>query len=92
MVGKQKKFLVAPCIWRREHQLRGAGCDKLMDACLVFGWGADYYERNELGRVITLEETLEILKKADEDSLVLQPSNAQEIVNICCCCGDCCQG
>jgi H+/Na+-translocating ferredoxin:NAD+ oxidoreductase subunit B len=91
MVRKQKKFLVAPCICRKEHQLKGAGCDKLMDACLVFGWGADYYERNGLGRVITLEETLDILQKADEDGLVLQPSNAREIVNICCCCGDCCQ-
>ena len=91
LVKKQKRFLVAPCICRREHQLKGEGCDKLMEACLVFGWGADYYERNGLGRVITLEETLEILKKADEEGLVLQPSNAQEIVNICCCCGDCCQ-
>ena len=91
LVKKQKKFLVAPCICRKEHQLKGDGCDKLMEACLVFGWGADYYERNGLGRVITLEETLEILRKADEEGLVLQPSNAQEIVNICCCCGDCCQ-
>jgi formate hydrogenlyase subunit 6/NADH:ubiquinone oxidoreductase subunit I len=91
MVRKQKKFLVAPCICRKEHALKGGGCDKLMDACLIFGWGADYYERNGLGRVITMEETLEILQKADEEGLVLQPSNAQEIVNICCCCGDCCQ-
>jgi ferredoxin len=91
MVKKQKKFLVAPCICRREHQLKGNGCDKLMEACLVFGWAADYYKRNGLGRVITMEETLEILRKADEEGLVLQPSNAQEIVNICCCCGDCCQ-
>jgi electron transport complex protein RnfB len=91
LVRKQKKFLVAPCICRKEHHLRGDGCDKLMDACLVFGWGADYYERNGIGRVITLEETLDILQKADEEGLVLQPSNAQEIVNICCCCGDCCQ-
>jgi Na+-translocating ferredoxin:NAD+ oxidoreductase subunit B len=91
LVRKQKKFLVAPCICRKEHQLKGEGCEKLMDACLVFGWGADYYERNGIGRVITLEETLDILQKADEEGLVLQPSNAQEIVNICCCCGDCCQ-
>jgi len=91
LVKKQKKFLVAPCICRREHQLKGAGCNKLVDACLVFGWGADYYERNGLGRVITLEDTLEIIRKAEEEGLVLQPSNAQEIVNICCCCGDCCQ-
>ena len=91
LVRNQKKFLVAPCICRREHQLKGAGCEKLMDACLVFGWGADYYERNGLGRVITIEETLDILRRADEEGLVLQPSNAREIVNICCCCGDWCQ-
>lgn len=91
LVRKQKKFLVAPCICRREHELKAGGCGKLMDACLVFGWGADYYARNGLGRVITLEETLEIIRKADEEGLVLQPSNAQDIVNICCCCGDCCQ-
>jgi len=91
LVKRQKKFLVAPCICRKEKELKGEGCGKLMEACLVFGWGADYYERNGLGRVITMEETLEILRKADEEGLVLQPSNAQEIVNICCCCGDCCQ-
>ncbi len=91
LVRKQKKFLVAPCICRREHELKGGGCGKLMEACLVFGWGADYYERNGLGRMITLEETLDILRKADEEGLVLQPGNSQDIVNICCCCGDCCQ-
>jgi ferredoxin len=91
LVRKQTKFLVAPCICRREHQIKGSGCDKLMEACLVFGWGADYYARNGLGRYISLEETLEILNMAEEQGLVLQPSNAQEIVNICCCCGDCCQ-
>jgi len=91
LIRNQKKFLVAPCICRREHELKGGGCGKLMEACLVFGWGADYYERNGLGRVITMEETLDILQKADEEGLVLQPSNAKEIVNICCCCGDCCQ-
>lgn len=90
LVKKQEKFLVAPCICRREHELKGEGCGKLMDACLVFGWGADYYERNGLGRLITLEETLEIIRKADEEGLVLQPSNSRDIVNICCCCGDCC--
>lgn len=91
IVRRQTKFLVAPCICRREHHIKGAGCDKLMEACLVFGWGAEYYARNGLGRFITLEETLEIIKRAEAEGLVLQPSNTQEIVNICCCCGDCCQ-
>lgn len=91
LVRKQKKLLVAPCICRREHELIGGGCGKLMEACLIFGWAADYYERNGLGRMITVEETLEILRKADEEGLVLQPGNSKDIVNICCCCGDCCQ-
>ncbi|MCK7512536.1 MAG: hypothetical protein MZV70_56540 [Desulfobacterales bacterium] len=43
-------------------ELKGAGCEKLMEACLIFGWAADYYARNGLGRFITLEETLAILK------------------------------
>jgi ferredoxin len=91
LVRAQKKFLVAPCICRREHKMVGKGCDKPIETCLVFGGGADYYERNGLGRIIDKEEALEILEKADEAGLVLQPSNARRIVNICCCCGCCCQ-
>lgn len=91
LVRSQKRFAVAPCICRREHEIKGGNCGKLMEACLVFGWGADYYVRNGIGRSISLEETLQILRRAEEEGLVLQPTNAQEIVNICCCCGDCCQ-
>jgi ferredoxin len=91
LVEGQKKFVVAPCICRREHEMVGQGCDKPQETCLVFGIAADYYERNGLGRVIDKQETLDILRKADEAGLVLQPSNAKEIVNICCCCGCCCQ-
>lgn len=90
LVRGQKKFGVAPCICRREQKMIGKGCQKPEETCLVFGFAADYYERNGLGRIINLQETLEILKMADEQGLVLQPSNSQEIMNICCCCGDCC--
>ena len=91
LVQAQEKFLVAPCICRREHRMVGKGCEKPGETCLVFGIAADYYQRNCLGRVIDKQEALEILKRADEAGLVLEPSNAQEIVNICCCCGCCCQ-
>ncbi|MFH1036053.1 MAG: 4Fe-4S binding protein [Pseudomonadota bacterium] len=90
LIRGQEKILVAPCICRKEHQMKGGGCGKLLEACLVFGWGADYYERNGLGRAISQEEALAILAKAEEEGLVAQPSNAQDIVNICLCCGDCC--
>ena len=90
LVLSQNRFLVAPCICRRERKIAGKGCDRPEEACLVFGRGVDYYSRNGLGRVISKQEALEILLKAERAGLVLQPSNAQKIVNICCCCGCCC--
>jgi len=90
LVRDRKKALVAPCICRRERRIMGEGCDKPEEACLVFDMGADYYQRNGLGRIIDHQEVLDILKKADKAGLVLQPGNAKKIVNICCCCGCCC--
>ena len=91
LIESQSKILVAPCICRKEHTLVGGGCGKLLEACLVFSGGAHYYEKNGIGRVITAEEALDILKKAEVEGLVLQPTNAKKIINICLCCGDCCQ-
>jgi Pyruvate/2-oxoacid:ferredoxin oxidoreductase delta subunit len=68
----------------------GEGCARPEESCLVFGSGTDYYLKNGLGRMIDQDEALEILKTADKEGLVLQPSNSQKIVNICCCCGCCC--
>lgn len=90
LVRRAQRLVVAPCICRREKHIAGAGCGKLPDACLVFGMGADLYLRNGLGRQIEQKEALEILAKADKAGLVLQPGNAQESMNICCCCGCCC--
>jgi electron transport complex protein RnfB len=74
-----------------EAEIMGNACGKPIETCLVFGAAADYYVRNGIGREIDKQEALDILKMADEAGLVLQPSNAQKIVNICCCCGCCCQ-
>ena len=91
LVRAHEKFLVAPCICRREHKMMEKGCKKPEESCLILGRGVDYYKRNGLGRTIDLQEALEILKRADRAGLVLQSSNAQKIMNICCCCGCCCQ-
>ena len=36
------------------------------------------------------DEAFDILNKAEEAGLVLQPENSQRPHYICCCCGDCC--
>jgi electron transport complex protein RnfB len=91
LIREQKKFGVRPCICRREHTMMGKGCNKPEERCLVFGMGVDYDHRNGVGRVIDLKETLDIIKRADEAGLVLQPSNTKDALFICCCCGCCCQ-
>lgn len=91
IIAEQDLLLVAPCICRKEHQMTGSGCDRPMESCLVFGPGAEYYHENGLGRFIDREEALRILEDAERTGLVLQPSNAQKVVNICTCCGCCCQ-
>ncbi|MGA2402782.1 MAG: 4Fe-4S binding protein [Syntrophobacteraceae bacterium] len=91
LVRAHKRFSVGPCICRREHAMMGKGCDKPVETCLYFGMAADYMKRNGVGRVIDLQETLDILKRADEAGLVLQPANAKDALWICLCCGCCCQ-
>jgi Na+-translocating ferredoxin:NAD+ oxidoreductase RNF subunit RnfB len=91
IIQEQEKIVVAPCICRKEHKMIGKGCDKPMHSCLVFGFGAQYYEQNGLGRRIDQAEALRILQEAETQGLVLQPSNTQKVVNICMCCGCCCQ-
>lgn len=90
MVSRHKRFAVAPCICRKEQKLLGKGCDRTEESCLVMGSGADYYAEHGKGRYITKEDALELLEKAEKEGLVLQPSNAQKISNICMCCGCCC--
>lgn len=91
IIRKQSKIVVAPCICRKEHAMVGKGCDNPRDVCLVFGSGAFYYEGNGLGCAIEKDEALEILAKAVDAGLVLQPGNSKKAMNICMCCGCCCQ-
>lgn len=91
IIREQKKIVVAPCICRREHEMIGKGCGKPMESCLIFGGGAYYYEENGMGRAISQEEAIDILHKGIDAGLVVQPGNAQKPVNICLCCGCCCQ-
>ncbi len=91
LIQTQSKIVVAPCICRKEHRMAGKGCDYPLEVCLVFGSSAAYYENNGLGRPVNKDEALAILEKGIDAGLVLQPGNAQKAMNICMCCGCCCQ-
>lgn len=91
IIKSQSKIRVADCICRKEHKMVEEGCDRPMEACLIFGGAAYFYEGNNIGRDISQEEALDILHKAIDAGLVVQPGNSQKPSNICLCCGCCCQ-
>ncbi len=91
IIKSQSKILVVPCICRKEHDIMGKGCGKLSESCLVFGGGAYIYESRGIGRTISQEEALDIVKKGVKQGLVPQPSNSKKPINICLCCDCCCQ-
>lgn len=90
LVKGKKHMAVAPCICQKEQQLLGHGCDRPIERCLVFDQAAEHYIENGLGRPITREELMDILKMGEEKALVLSPTNSKDILNICMCCGCCC--
>jgi len=90
ILAKVNRIAVAPCICRRERKLAGDGCGRLEESCLVYGTGADVYVRNGFARRIDRTEALAILKKAEQQKLVLQPGYSKKPGNICMCCGCCC--
>lgn len=90
LVHAHQRISVAPCVCRQEQEVLGHRCEKPIETCISFGSGADYYVRNEMGRYITQDEALQVLKLAEETGLVLQPDASRQATFICCCCGCCC--
>lgn len=81
---------VADCICRKQEKALGRGCDRPMETCFMFGSMARYYIDNGIGRRVSCEEAVEIVKKAQESGLVTQPSTSKNPAGMCNCCGDCC--
>ncbi|MCK4789251.1 MAG: 4Fe-4S binding protein [Desulfobacteraceae bacterium] len=86
------QIAVANCICRQAKDLVGESCTKtdLRETCIILPAEAEYYISVGIGRPITKEEAVDILEKAQEAGLVLQPVNSLRPEAICCCCGDCC--
>ena len=83
---------IMECICRKGADLIGEPCTKtkLRESCFSFRTAAKSFIEKGLAREITKEEAFNILEKAEEDGLVLQPGNSQRPMNICACCGCCC--
>jgi NAD-dependent dihydropyrimidine dehydrogenase PreA subunit len=83
---------VQECICRQAKDLIGDSCKKteLRESCFSFKTAGKTFIEKGLGREISKEEALKILRKAEEDGLVIQPGNSLRPNLICTCCGCCC--
>jgi electron transport complex protein RnfB len=91
-VRAARKIAVADCVCRKESALLGEGCHHPLESCLSFGVAAEYYIDSGLGREITADEAIKILKEADESGLIHAGANSLHLSNICNCCPCCCAG
>ncbi|MBY8990882.1 MAG: 4Fe-4S binding protein [Candidatus Lokiarchaeota archaeon] len=82
---------MCPCAAKYNVDSEFHECNHNFERCLHFDDLGRYTVEYGLGREITKEETLEILKRADDEGLVHGVSNSEEgIDTICNCCSCCC--
>lgn len=86
------QIVIQNCVCRQAHELNGETCKvtSRKETCMGFGDFATLYINEGWGRAIDKNEALEILRKNEEEGLVLQSQNAKQPGFICSCCGCCC--
>jgi NAD-dependent dihydropyrimidine dehydrogenase PreA subunit len=66
-------------------------CDHTLENCIKYDELAEYLIEKEIGKEITKQEALEVIRKSEEAGLVHMVDNAREgIKHTCNCCGCCC--
>jgi Pyruvate/2-oxoacid:ferredoxin oxidoreductase delta subunit len=88
-IEKYHPLAVSTCFCRHEAKLidEKDDCGKPDEVCMQFGMGAQFVIERQMGREITKEEALEVLRKSEEAGLVHATLNRQEIEFLCNCCG-----
>jgi NAD-dependent dihydropyrimidine dehydrogenase PreA subunit len=92
LLQKVSTIALVHCPCRATAQLIGKKrCDHPLDVCIKYDELAEYVIAQGIGKKITKEEALQILKKCEEAGLVHLVDNAREgIKHTCNCCGCCC--
>jgi len=87
LVDNARNIAVTPCSCR----VIDGGCGKAVEVCLQFNKAADYSIDRGTGRKLSKTETIEILKKCEEEGLVHVGNNRSSVGHVICnCCSDCC--
>ncbi len=78
------------CACRRQQEMLGKGCGKPMDVCMQFGPAARYIDQRGFGHLISKQEALETVDRAEEAGLIHFTDNLELPYISCNCCACCC--
>ncbi|MGD2205206.1 MAG: hypothetical protein PVH17_00385 [Anaerolineae bacterium] len=78
LLENAKAWGVRDCICRVQQKLVGKGCDRPVEACLVFAPVEGAFDHSQVDRPITKDEALRVLREAEDAGLVHSPGNYQD--------------
>jgi Na+-translocating ferredoxin:NAD+ oxidoreductase subunit B len=87
------QFGLIDCLCKQGKDLFGHKCQttNLRETCIMFpAITASLVRLGAPFHAVSKDEILKLLQQAEHDGLVIQPSNTQEPLIVCNCCGDCC--
>ncbi len=90
VIDRHDTWAVADCGCKKQKELIGQRCDKPMEVCMQFGAAARGAAEIGFSRLLSREETFEIVDRIEAAGLVHVTDNV-ELPHISCnCCGCCC--
>jgi NAD-dependent dihydropyrimidine dehydrogenase PreA subunit len=92
LIKKVRRIALVHCPCRATAHLIGKKrCDHSLENCIKYDELAEYLIDKGIGKEITKQEALEVIRKSEEAGLVHLVDNAREgIKHTCNCCGCCC--
>lgn len=91
VIKRVHRIALVHCPCRMTARFLGKGCNHPIENCMKYDELAEYLIEKEIGREISKNEALDILREAEEAGLVHLVDNAREgIKHTCNCCGCCC--
>ena len=95
--GDKNKIALVHCFCRQWRKFVGEACrfDQPYESCIALGEITEYGVKYGIGRYISKEEALQVIKELQEKGAVHQVFHEKEDINqpeiaICNCCWDCC--
>jgi len=87
LLDKHRRFAVGVCMCRLMDKMKPNNpCSHPLETCIETDDYADFFIETGIGREITKEEALNILREGEKDGRIIQATNSQEGENFCSCC------